>query len=661
MSALFNFFHKKTRLSAGFLTEYNANALCSDLSNNTIPQNTDNVKYVDLTGIEPANPEFLDPSVHQHQAHTALVYHVLSLFFFFILTLFTMPHTLNPVSAQTSTESAQVNYQPLDPTTVTPQSPLYANLMVNNLLHAFSCLMAGTSPMGQPCVDYLNGVPVISSVNTSGGLLGAVANLNTIVIANPPIRTGQYLATLGDSLGITKEAHAQVGGSGAGVLEPILKLWQVSRNIAYIAMIIIFLIIGLMVMFRQRINPQTVITAHAALPGLVIGLIMITFSYFLASLLTDTAYLGVNIVGYYFSVAQTGNPGPSLTQESANHSVSSIFSNFVGVFGVGDIASAISSVMNTMNENAQLIIRIATGLAAFQFGNSLGGPIGAVTGAGGCALFGVPLAPVTGGTSALTIPLCGFIGSIIGSFTGGAALATKAATDPPGMIAWVLYIVGIAVLIYVLFKLLFRLINTYLSIIFLTITAPFHFLAASLPGRQEIAVDWIRNMLCNILAFPAVMAVLYFAAYLIGQEAGPNENHPFLITGVLNITGTQTLPLFGGMDVSFIRMLLAFGALLATPAIPDIICRAVGKIEQYGQMIGQEISGANTAGRGYATGAQGQLGQAMQTSHERYTAFRGRPTTYSQAGEIQDRLMKSGPPEGLLGKVWERIGPRGVK
>src|SRR3989344_6926351 len=218
------------------------------------------------------------------------------LFVIWNLLFITNVHSQEPLS----TSSA---YQPIEVSSIPQQSPMYANLMVNNLLHAFSCLMAGASPIGQPCVDYLNGVPVISSVNTSGGLLGAVANLNTIVIANPPIRTGQYLATIGDSLGLVKEANAQVSGSGAGVLQPILKLWQVSRNIAYIAMIIIFLIIGLMVMFRQRINPQTVITAQAALPGLVIGLIMITFSYFLASLLTDTAYLATNLVGYYFQVA----------------------------------------------------------------------------------------------------------------------------------------------------------------------------------------------------------------------------------------------------------------------------------------------------------------------------------------------------------------------
>ncbi len=61
---------QKIRLSADFLTEYNVDALNSDLSTNTISQYKDNVKDVDLAGIEPANSEFSGPNVYQHQAHT---------------------------------------------------------------------------------------------------------------------------------------------------------------------------------------------------------------------------------------------------------------------------------------------------------------------------------------------------------------------------------------------------------------------------------------------------------------------------------------------------------------------------------------------------------------------------------------------------------------
>lgn len=65
---------QKTRLSTSFLTEYNTDAQRPDLSTNTLSQNTNNVKSVDPTGIEPANPDYSDLDVHQYRAHINLVY-----------------------------------------------------------------------------------------------------------------------------------------------------------------------------------------------------------------------------------------------------------------------------------------------------------------------------------------------------------------------------------------------------------------------------------------------------------------------------------------------------------------------------------------------------------------------------------------------------------
>lgn len=66
-----NLITQKTRLSASSLTENNADALCPDLSMNTIPKKASIVKCsnVDPTGIEPANPDYSDPDVHQYRAH----------------------------------------------------------------------------------------------------------------------------------------------------------------------------------------------------------------------------------------------------------------------------------------------------------------------------------------------------------------------------------------------------------------------------------------------------------------------------------------------------------------------------------------------------------------------------------------------------------------
>lgn len=544
---------------------------------------------------------------------------------------------ITPVSAQTATTSAI-------PSNVSPTSPLFTDLLVANTFHTFSCLGIGQSFIGQPCLTYqitrdsqgaVQGVPVLSQINTSGGVLGATTSLIGVMYLNPPVRSSEYLASVGRGLGVVKEAQAQVVGSGQAVLDPIYKLWEISRNISYVAMIIVFIIIGLMVMFRQRINPQTVITAQAALPGLVLGLILITFSYFMASLITDTAYIGVNLVGYYFNAAQSGST-PKLVGDIATENIGTIFSKFVTMISSGDIAGIINSILPTLDATVQFYLRLFAGLTGYQVGSSLGAPLGSLAGAALCVPAGTAGAVPTLGLSFLLSPLCSVFAGTLGGATLGTIFGTASSAFPGETFGLVLSFVAMAALIYTMFKLLLRLINSYLSIIFLTISAPFQFLAASLPGRQGIASDWILSLFGNILAFPAVFAVFYFVSFLLGPESTGGKF--FGITTQLNPSGVQTLPLFGGISLSFIRIMIAFGALLATPTIPDIINKSIGKVSQAGQMIGQEISGDIKSGQGYAGQLQGRTGAV---GSELKTAL---------AGEMQYHKGPGGKWEPYYGK-----------
>lgn len=513
-----------------------------------------------------------------------------------------------PVHAQALPSSGQA---PI-PANVSPTSPVYTDLLVHNLFHTFSCLSVGSSVIGQPCLSYQNGLPVLSKVNLQGGALGATTSLIGALYANPPVRTIDYLASVGQELGIVKEAKAQVIGSGAQVLNPILILWQVSRNISYVFMIIIFVVIGLMVMFRNRINPQTVITAQAALPGLVIGLIMITFSYFLAGLVADMAFVGTNVVGYYFSIAQRPSTNPqNLVEDIQSQNLLSLFTPFTKVISQAKVKDIVDSIWDQLVDPSTCRRLCPWDMDPQKALSTLTSFI--------VSQIIMPFAAIGGGRYQI-------IGGGI-SF-GGTALQSEL------IVSMTLSFVAIVILIYSMFRLLLRLINNYLTIVFLTITAPFQFLASALPGRQGIATNWILNMLANVLAFPAVLAVLYFVAYLMGPtfvqgpaknvfqitQSGPGSQDAFAPVAQAaegKIVGKMAFPLFGGLDLSFIHLLLAFGALVALPAIPDIIARTIGRVGVAGQLIGQELGGSYGAGRGYAgqaqqgaTGIAGQVGRA---------------------------------------------------
>lgn len=505
------------------------------------------------------------------------------------------------------------------PSSVSPTSPLYTDLIVNNMFHTFSCLMIGGSIIGQPCLTYqitqnaegaIQSVPVLSQVNLSGGALGTTTSLIGMLYANPPVRTVDYLGSLGEQIGIVKPAHAQVFGSGNEVLKPILTLWQVSRNIAYVAMIIVFLIIGLMVLFRNRINPQTVITAQAALPGLVIGLILITFSYFLAALISDMAFVGTNVVGYYFAAAQgktDDSERTNLVGKISDKSVLNIFGPLTGIIGRDEVSGSLDNIIGELPGGTQFVIRSVVGFLTAQFFSPIAGGVGGIGTTIGTALGGAR-GFVIGSVAQLVTELStGILGFTAPTFTLGYALA---------------FIATLA-LIYAMIRLLLRLISAFLTIIFLTISAPFQFLAASLPGRQGIATAWILNMLANILVFPAVLAVFYFIAFILGPKALPND-YPLKVSNLNQIenssvvlpvsaqepgklVGETTFPLFGGLNLKFINILLAFGALMALPGIPDLIVRTVGRAGQAGQLLGQEISGGVAAGQRYAGQFQGAV------------------------------------------------------
>ncbi len=515
------------------------------------------------------------------------------------------------------------------PTTISPTSPLYTDLLVSNLFHSFSCLAIGQSVIGQPCLTYqitknaqgaIQGVPMLSNINLSGGALGATTSLITALYMNPPVRTIDYLASVGKGLGIVKTANAQVIGSGAQVLNPVLMLWQVSRNISYVFLIVIFVIIGLMIMFRNKLNPQTVITAQAALPGLVIGLVLIAFSFFLAGLISDMAFVGTNVVGYYFQAAQkfpeSTNPkecpSPSnLVYCARKTNVLTLVSPLTGIVNKDDAADMLSAIWGNLSEDGQ---RLLTFLAVFM---------AAQTSSQATELFKAIPNIGQGISAIITIGVASF-----------------AAANPTAFIGMFLAFIATAVLMYSMIKLLLRLITNYLTIIFLTISAPFQFLAASLPGRQGIVTGWILNMLCNVLAFPAVFAVLYFVVFLLGTDNDAVKKllqlQVFQVSSGSALTGPYSFPLFGGIDLSFIKMILAFGVLVASPTIPDIICRALGRTSQAGQMIGQEIGGSLGQGRQYS----GQFQQGLGAGSGQIAQARGLFDTPSYQAIVNPKTGK---------------------
>ncbi|MFC1711033.1 hypothetical protein ACFLZ1_00445 [Patescibacteria group bacterium] len=133
------------------------------------------------------------------------------------------------------------------------------------------------------------------------GAIGQMGNMVASIIANPPVSSTEYIADISSNLGLPiKSAHAQ--GVGWRALEPVLEVWKAFRNVVYMFFVIIFIAVGFMIMFRAKINPQTVVTIEAALPKIIVTLLLVTFSYAIAGLMIDLIYIGIYAVIGVFSL-----------------------------------------------------------------------------------------------------------------------------------------------------------------------------------------------------------------------------------------------------------------------------------------------------------------------------------------------------------------------
>lgn len=155
-----------------------------------------------------------------------------------------------------------------------------------------------TDPQGN---SFTQGV----TVARSRGVLPGIAYFMGQMYANPAASTPVYIADVLNSANIATPAYAQ--GLGFGALNPILELWKLFRNIAYMFYVVIFIAIGFLIMFRKKVG-QSAITAQQAIPSTIVSLLFVTFSYAIAGLLIDLMYLTMFLIVGLFQSTFSSNP-----------------------------------------------------------------------------------------------------------------------------------------------------------------------------------------------------------------------------------------------------------------------------------------------------------------------------------------------------------------
>lgn len=492
----------------------------------------------------------------------------------FAFLLFTFPtyatnHETNPDPAQQSNDESPL--KPIDAGNYGPDKHLLYTLM-NLGGYAAGCLGEGSPLFGGECLDMVGGVGekkamgatpyLVNSSIQSGGALGALGGAMIALGTTSPTSPIQYLASIGENFGI-KTAYAQVSGSGNSVIEPILKLWQLTRNIAYFGFILIFIAIGFMIMFRQKLNPQTVISAQNALPGVVVALILVTFSYFIAALIIDLGFVTTQLTGRLLSANSLASSDKvNKTLKDAN--IFSLFGNIMMPPGNNLTLDKSRDEADTVGDaTRESLAFLQEGFVGTLVKGAI--TLGGCYGGGAIVASKIPAVPVP--KAALTRAGAIGVGGLLGCGLGYGAAESGLIFYGLGI---VLYIILLIALLIAMFKTFFELIKAYITLMMQTIFAPFIIMFGAIPGQSGGFSGWLKTMFANVLIFPAIFAGFFLAAFILNRTG-----EPFGIQNGSDFSTIQsTVPLFGGLTGKFIQLVLGYGILLIIPSIPGEIKKA---------------------------------------------------------------------------------------
>lgn len=219
--------------------------------------------------------------------------------------------------------------------------------IVGNILQAImqqaSAMIAGTV--------VINFVPSLGSVHPTNtqdvlqnyGVLGYLGSGMAYMYQNPPVTIQEYLATIHPITQTFAQTPPQPRPiSQQEIYGPIVfNFWTASRNLAYGMFVVILIVIGLMLMFRARLNPRTTVTVTAAIPGIILSLILITFSLTFAALMVNFGQLVQEVFKNMLSTgALTGTPLlPDPATQKTGLTFTDIFIQFVNPFAATNAVS----------------------------------------------------------------------------------------------------------------------------------------------------------------------------------------------------------------------------------------------------------------------------------------------------------------------------------
>ncbi len=412
--------------------------------------------------------------------------------------------------------------------------------------------------VGEGCTDN----PADGDRNMQSSLFGMVGSAIAYPFSNPPA-SGMYWTRTGlEQVGFIPKTYAAQGIGFAG-LQPILPIWKLMRDAALLLIVLVVVFIGFLIMFRFKINAQTVVSLENSLPRIVIALILIVFSFPIAGFLIDMMYvitaLGVSLIASnsvfnidpatYHSRLFGGNTG----------------SLFNLVFWNADALNLGPALFSILPSFVNVIIRVSIVIGGMWLIKRLSAPVATA---------------IESKTDVIEAVL---------KFVGMTALIVIFSTLAPLLLSLIIILLtGLAVFIRI-FIIIFK---AYIKILLRIMFAPLILMLDAIPGRKMFS-NWVRGLIGDLMIVPITVIFIMLSTVIVNL---PNDS-----------TVLWQPPFLYSQQARAIYVLIGMGILYAIPNVYKMAKQMIGIKEQQGSGLGLGLFLGGIGGVGGA--ATGILGK----------------------------------------------------
>lgn len=189
---------------------------------------------------------------------------------------------------------------------------------------SFECIENGT-------VSDCDLGPATASKNSLLGMTGAARAVATGDVI--PVNFAYYfrdqvknVPIVGEKVYAQSDSYTDIYGA-----EIALAVWKAFRNMALGLMSIFLIVIGIMIILRKKVDPRTVLTLQAALPKVIISMILIVFSFAIGALFIRFVPAARGMAGTVFTSVTDELSIESNFQPEVTFSVSAM--GLIGIIG----------------------------------------------------------------------------------------------------------------------------------------------------------------------------------------------------------------------------------------------------------------------------------------------------------------------------------------